>query len=102
MPQTLSRRETPEEGVAHSFTVMMIPSWVKEVQNSYQNDEQAGKILTELPINPMAKPSYSFEQGLIRYTKRIFVRRGGCLREQLLQACHSSPLGVRGTYHQVK
>lgn len=91
-----------EEGNNMAITAI-IPTWVQEVIDSYEGAPQIQRIITELLLDPSAQPSYSYNQGVLRYKERIYIRSVGNLREKLMDQMHASSLGgYSGMNHTYK
>lgn len=69
------------------------PMWLEEVLSSYEHDDWATKMITEISVNPDEHPMFSVTKGLIKYKKRIYIGSTRELRKQLLEQMHSSPMG---------
>jgi transposase InsO family protein len=59
----------------------------------YRSDPQAQVLITKLSAKPNEPSQFSFQDGLIRFQKRIWVGNNPKLQQQLIAAFHSSPLG---------
>lgn len=68
------------------------PMWLQDLQNSYEDNEQAQQLLSELAISS-DQISYSLSQGVIRFQGKIWLGHSKKLQNQVLQALHSSPIG---------
>lgn len=84
-----------------------IPTWAEELVDSYMTDPTS-KALQEQLLLPKnhTMDDYTLKAGIIRFKGRILVCNVPELRNHLLSALHSSPVGghsgVRATYHRVK
>lgn len=85
---------------------MVQPQWIEEMINSYAVDPHAQWLLAELVVHSPNSPGYSLKEGLIRYNDKIWVGSNAGLQTKLIQAFHSSPIGVHSgiaaTYHRLK
>lgn len=100
--RTHCQQEMNEEAERSNITATIVPLWVQEIQNSYEEDEEASKLLIKLAVDWEKKPPHSYEQGLLRQNGRLYVGRKGELRRKLLQANHESFKGSNGTYNRLK
>jgi hypothetical protein len=71
----------------------VVPSWISQVLQSYENDTKWPKIVTKLGVDPLALPHVALINGLLRYKGRLFIGSSGNLRTQLLHNFHNYPLG---------
>jgi hypothetical protein len=73
---------------------------------SYLSNTSAQDILTKLTVECKSCPPFSLNQGLLRYTGRIWVGNDADLKLKLLSGIHSSPIGGHSwffvTYRRVK
>jgi hypothetical protein len=69
------------------------PKWVQEVALSYEQDDFAKTLITQLCIDPNAVPSYTFVDGLLRYKNRVWVGNVSALHQRIIAALHNSPVG---------
>lgn len=86
----LSRRRHPEQLLAISS---IKHQWLDEVAASYHSDSSAVKLLAQLGAQPTSVPSYSLDQGIIRYKGRVWLGSSKPIQQQVLQAFHASPMG---------
>jgi hypothetical protein len=94
----------------HSSELMaistVIPSWITQVLQSYENDTKCSGMITKLSVNTEALPNVTLVKGLLRYKGRLLIGSSGNLRTQLLQSFHNSALGghlgERATYQRLK
>jgi hypothetical protein len=93
----LSRMEHPDrkEHVALLSMTELVPSWKSEIVSSYEGDSLAQELLALLPVQPGAKPPYTFHHGLLRRKDRTYIGSSGEgeLRKKLVEAFHDSPMG---------
>lgn len=85
---------------------VVIPEWIQDIQNSYEGDIQAHKMLSMIGTDSDPNRTYSLESGILRYKGRIYVGDSNSIRTILLQDYHSSAfgrhLGIRATYQRIK
>jgi hypothetical protein len=60
----LSRRGAPEELLAVSSPTH---DWLSDLAQWYQSDAEAQSLLSQLVVNPSARPLFSLQQGIIKY-----------------------------------
>lgn len=70
------------------------PLWIQEVVAGYARDPVATEMLAKLSIDPQAILGFSLRDGVIRHGTRIWIGANFELQQKLLQATHSSALGV--------
>lgn len=103
MVDALSRTTHSSELMAIST---VIPSWITQVLQSYENDTKCSGMITKLSVNTEALPNVTLVKGLLRYKGRLLIGSSGNLRTQLLQSFHNSALGghlgERATYQRLK
>jgi hypothetical protein len=56
-----------------------IPSWVQRLQEGYQDDEDAKKLLTELSLSGSNDKGFTLVDGTIRYKGRVWVGARRCV-----------------------
>lgn len=99
----LSRRGCQQELSAMSNAV---PSWLLDIKSSYDKDDKATTLLSKLVVDSAAEPSYTLQQGLLRYKGRIWVGSDKALQLKIIEAFHSSPVGghsgIPATYQRIK
>lgn len=49
------------------------PTWMKEIELSYEQDSQALQLNAELITAPNSMPNFSLSQGILRHDHRIYV-----------------------------
>jgi hypothetical protein len=69
------------------------PVWLVDLQDSYTDSDMAHKLLTQLLLKP-EQEKYKLTQGIIRYKGRIWLGHSTRMQQQVMQALHSSPMGV--------
>ncbi|CAN6322178.1 unnamed protein product [Urochloa humidicola] len=70
-----------------------VPQWIRLVLDGYQQDEASLEFISKLTIDPEAVPHFTLRDGLLRYKSRIWIGQNPSLQQQLMAACHSSPVG---------
>jgi hypothetical protein len=70
----------------------VVPVWVQEVVNSYQNDPAAQTLLQERAIVKSNAQGYSLQHGVIRHNTMIWVGSNSSLQSKLIASFHSSAL----------
>jgi transposase InsO family protein/ribosomal protein L21E len=83
------------------------PVWIRDITASYLQDPQVKSVLEQCLVTPTTPPPhYSVKAGVLRYKGRIVVGNNTPLRNQLMQALHSSAVGghsgMRASYHRIK
>lgn len=68
------------------------PVWLQDLQDSYQQSEEARKLLIELATDHK-KEHFSLVQGVIQFKNRVWLGHSAQLQAQVMQALHSSPIG---------
>lgn len=86
---------------------IVTPVWAQELIEGYHKDPISKGILEKLLLHPEScLPDYTITSGIIRYKGRILVGNFSNLRNRLITALHSSPIGghsgTRATYHRIK
>jgi hypothetical protein len=66
----LSRRGAPEELLAVSSPMH---DWLSDLAQWYQSDAEAQSLLSQLVVNPSARPPFSLQQGIIKYKDHIWL-----------------------------
>ncbi|KAK8621921.1 hypothetical protein V6N13_097549 [Hibiscus sabdariffa] len=86
-------------------TTTITPSWVQDIEGSYNNDNLTNATILQLTISPTTT-NWKFNKGVLRYKNRIYVDSGRHLRNNIIQTLHESPQGghsgIHGTYHRLK
>jgi transposase InsO family protein len=100
----LSRRPATEAVLCSVSS--SVPQWLIKVSDSYNQDPQAQKLLTELVVQQDNSVPYSVHSGIIRYKGRVWVGNDFQLQHKIIAALHDSPLGGHSgfpvTYRRVK
>lgn len=75
----------------HELTVMsgVVPSWIKEVMGSYENDTFAQGKITEHLMKNGNVTNFQYKNGLLYMDNRIYIGSGGDIRKKLLIEIHS-------------
>lgn len=84
---TLSRKF--EEGTCDGLSVVQ-PSWVNEIIDSYEGDQQIHNLIAKLSIDPNSILDVQYQQGVIRHQGHIWVGSSGQLRKKLISEFHTS------------
>lgn len=81
-------------------------SWLAAVVDGYNSDPVAVTLLSQLAVQPDARPPFSLVQGVIRYKGRIWLGANKPVQSQILLALHASPIGCHSgapvTYSRIK
>ncbi|KAE8726097.1 Laccase-6 [Hibiscus syriacus] len=81
----LSRRW---EDQAHYFALqatVLIPAWVQEVEESYQEDTLAQYWISALTINPTVDSKWKYSKAILRYSGRVYIGVHGSLSCEICQ-----------------
>lgn len=82
------------------------PRWLEVVVESYLQDPEAKKLLTQLSISSPDSHGYSLHEGIIKYHDRIWLGNHIETKHAILLALHSSGVGghsgFTATYHKVR
>ncbi|KAL5211653.1 hypothetical protein ABZP36_022500 [Zizania latifolia] len=101
----LSRRNSAQISELCAMTHCQ-PQWLSEVYQGYQQDPFSVQLLSELALDPMARPEFSLCNGLLKYRGRIWVGNNQELQFKLISALHDSPVGGHSgfpvTYQRIK
>ena len=87
----LSRQFEEEAQLQGLTSTIIIPEWVKELEQSYEGDKAIKDMITQLSTAPNSLPQFSYTNGILRCKGRVYVGNQGQLRYQLLQKLHDSP-----------
>lgn len=71
----------------------LTPSWMEEILQGYQSDAEAQDLITQLTINPEAKPHFSLVQGILRYKGKVWLGNNIALQQKVTSALHESAIG---------
>lgn len=82
------------------------PVWIHEVNQSYEHDVDAQRLLTELAVvNPNAQ-GFLLKNGLIYKGQQLWVGNNSSLQTKIISAFHSSAIGghsgFQATYQRIK
>lgn len=69
------------------------PAWLEEIRNSYTNNPQAIKIISNLEQCPDPKGRFSYTDGLLYFRKRIWLGGVPELQQRILATFHDSTVG---------
>ena len=69
------------------------PIWLADVSAGYAFDSESSKLLQELSINTQSHPPFTLQNGVIRYSGRIWVGNNHQLQQIIISALHDSALG---------
>jgi hypothetical protein len=85
-----------------SFT----PARIADIEQSYHNDPAYTQILQQVLINEQDVPHYTVHSGVLIYKGRVCIGNATELRNKILTALHSSPIGghsgIAATYQRTK
>jgi hypothetical protein len=85
-------RKPPDSSQLMTVTTVQ-PTWLAEVQTSYDEDAHAQNLLQKLAIAPLADEHYTLDHGILRYQGRIWVGKDEQLQTRIISAFHDSPQG---------
>jgi hypothetical protein len=71
----------------------VVPIWIQEVLNIYQNDAKATTLLQELALSSPNDKGYSLIDGVIRYKLKIWVGWNSMVQTKLISSFHASAMG---------
>lgn len=96
----LSRRPTVvDKQQMYSLPLVVIPSWMQHLENSYKGDTKATDLRQQLSIAYAATTNYQLKNGVLFYKTRMYVGDNKTLRQQLLESYHNSIVGGRSGVH---
>ena len=85
---------------------VVVPDWIKEVSESYEQTSWGRDLMTQLAAEPHEYKGYTLKAGLLRYKGRLVIGEDSQLRKKILQALHASPngghLGLNVTYNKAR
>lgn len=97
----LSRRTEDTSGSQLNMITLLIAEWMKDVSDTYINDEEVHQRIQGYCVSTTADANFSYKQGILRYKDKLFIGKTGDLKKKLFQEMHDSPLGghsgVKGT-----
>jgi len=83
-----------------------VASWVQNLQEGYQDDIDANKLLTKLSVSGSNDKGYTLVDDTIRYKGHVWVGNNQLAQQHILIAFHDSGLGghfgIIATYHRVR
>jgi len=86
--------------------IVVVPEWIKEVVQSYEQIEWVKALLPKLAIQIVRVQRYSLSNGLIMFQGRLVVEEDKELKTKIPKSLHYSPLGghlgIKATYHKVR
>ncbi|XP_026399137.1 uncharacterized protein LOC113294990 [Papaver somniferum] len=88
----LSRVKMGDDSSCQALTQVQ-PSWLQGIQESYINDDLTQKWIPELTTKGQEAREFTYQQGILRYKKIIYISQTGDLIRTVLEALHSSPMG---------
>ncbi|XP_039069068.1 uncharacterized protein LOC120215444 [Hibiscus syriacus] len=77
---TLSKRDEDEVELQQMSTTVVIPTWVQEVEQSYQNDPMAVELVTKLAISNQDATDWNYSASILRYKGKVYIGQNGSLR----------------------
>jgi hypothetical protein len=84
----------------------VVPAWITEVVEGYQQDTATLDIIAKLTIDAQAVPNFTLQQGVLQLHGRIWIGSNPSLQLKLMKACHDSALGGHSgapvTYRRMK
>lgn len=94
----------------HSTEVLaistIVPTWMQQVLDSYEQDQKCLELLTKLSIDSEAVPNFSLRDGILRYKGKLFIGDNTLLKTQLMSSFHNSAFGghsgERSTYKRLQ
>ena len=94
----LSRCPQPASGELAAVPVCLL-AWLDEVQQGYQANPQAQKLLAQPATQPEQKMGqFPLVDGIIKIDSRVWVGRNTAVRHKILLAIHTSALGGHSGY----
>jgi hypothetical protein len=83
-----------------------VPTWMKDVEQSYTSDERCQQLLQELAIKPDSLPHFNLHSGVLRYKNKVVIGTSTDLKNRIFESFHSSAFGghsgSRVTLHRLK
>ncbi|KAE8656242.1 Casein kinase I isoform delta [Hibiscus syriacus] len=102
----LSRRW---EDQAHYFALgatVLIPAWVQEVEESYQEDILAQYWISALTINPTVDSKCKYSKAILKYCGGVYIGDHGSLRLKIIKTLHDSSQGghsgAQAKYYRIR
>lgn len=59
--------------------LVLLPVWMTSLVDSYEGDEHATALFSQLAINSTTHEGYAIKKGLLYYKDRLYVNCGGKL-----------------------
>lgn len=85
--------------------IAIVPTWYKEVQETYKNDLLYKKILVEKLVNPYSWPQYALLEWILRFKRKVVICLEEDLRNIIVLAINDSYLnshvGIQNSYKRV-
>eukprot|EP00252_Welwitschia_mirabilis_P027402 TRINITY_DN9389_c0_g3_i1.p1 TRINITY_DN9389_c0_g3~~TRINITY_DN9389_c0_g3_i1.p1 ORF type:complete len:119 (+),score=20.12 TRINITY_DN9389_c0_g3_i1:34-357(+) len=72
---------------------MVTQTWLKEVAASYTNDAETQQLVLDIQDGRSPPPTYSLDNGIVKYKNKIYVGKGGQIRVKLVKNIHGDPVG---------
>lgn len=88
----LSRQEKCDHNSMAALSVVQT-DWLKDLKQSWQDDVDIQKIITELVGNPSSHKHYSWQHDVLTYKGRLVVGSEKNMRAKILLELHDSPVG---------
>lgn len=70
-----------------------LPQWLQEVIKSYEHDQVCKDLMAYLALQPDSILDYKYAEGIIRYKENIYNGSSHGIKEQIMEALHSSAFG---------
>jgi transposase InsO family protein len=100
----LSRR--PHQQATLSAISSVQPTWIDDIIDGYQHDDNTKKLLARLALNLDGVDGYTLKEGVIRKKGRIWLGFNPVLQARVTEAMHASPTGGHSgfpvTYRRIK
>lgn len=82
------------------------PAWLEDVTNSYHNNDQASRLLSQLAIREDPKGRFTLRQGIIYFRGRIWLGGSTHIQQRIISVFHDSPIGGHSgfpvTYRRIR
>ena len=104
----LAEREMHNKKAEIHVVSELVPRWVQEVKDSYEQDDWAAELKRKLEDSRVQlSPHHLTEyQGVIKYKGRICIGNNGDWRQKIMHELHGSCLGghsgITATYQRIK
>lgn len=80
--------------------------WIQEVLNAYATNPKAQELLTRLAVHSPDSHGFMLDNGLIKYSGKVWISSNSALQTNLIATLHSSTIGGhfggKATYHRLK